>query len=41
MLEQVKLREKLGLLTEPVEEFRESALAERQAMLDCSCRAAG
>ena len=34
MLEQVKLREELGLLTEPVEEFRESALAERQAMLD-------
>lgn len=34
MLEQVKLREDLGLLTEPVEEFRESALAERQAMLD-------
>lgn len=34
MLEQVKLREKLGLLSEPVEEFRESCLNERKAMLD-------
>ncbi|MEE1295271.1 MAG: 4-alpha-glucanotransferase [Bifidobacterium sp.] len=32
--EHVKLREELGLLSEPVEEFQKSATAERQAMLD-------
>ncbi len=32
--EHVKLREKLHLLSEPVEEFQASATAERQAMLD-------
>lgn len=32
--EHVDLRERLGLLTEPVESFRRAAAAERQAMLD-------